>query len=198
MKLLKMLTIGCLLLVPSVAPAQDALPPGDVAIFSIFHARLVAAGELSTWASERLENGKARGTARKVAGHSRDGYEYVIKFLGKHGAIVQPVADDSLALAASLLGRQLESLQGRVLDSAYAHHMTLWLDAARVQAIFVDAKRLEHKKARGAETNLRGAWGFGYGFACALRTWFDKTTLDGRKLDCGPPSEPAEGQRSTT
>jgi hypothetical protein len=24
------------------------LPPGDVAIFSVFHARLVAAGELST------------------------------------------------------------------------------------------------------------------------------------------------------
>jgi hypothetical protein len=198
MKSVQALAIACLLSSPSVAGAQDALPPGDVAIFSVFHARLVAAGELSSWAAERLDNGKARGTARKVAGHSRDGWEYVTKFLGKYGATIQPVADDSLALAAGQLRRQLESLQGRALDSAWAHHMTLWLDDARVRAIFVDGKRLEHKKARGAESNLRGAWGFGYGFACALRTWFDKKTLDGRDLDCGPPSEPAEGQVNST
>jgi hypothetical protein len=31
-------------------------------------------------------------------------------------------------------------------------------------------------------------------FACALRTWYDKKTLDGRKLECSPPSDPADGQ----
>jgi hypothetical protein len=196
MKPAQALTIACLLSSPSVAAGQDALPPGDVAIFSAFHARLVAAGELSSWAAERLENGKARGTARKVAGHSRDGFEAVTRFLEKHGASVQPVTDDSLAIAAGRLQQQLESLQGRALDSAWAHHMTLWLDEARVRAIFVDGKRLEHKKARGAESGLRWHWGNGYAFACALRTWFDKTTIDGRKLECGPPSQPAEGHAS--
>jgi len=198
MKAVQALSLTCLLLNPAVTVAQDALPPGDVAIFSVFHARLVASGELSTWAAGRLDNGKARGTARKVASYSKDGSDYVIKFLGKYGATVQPVTDDSLALAAGLLRQELESLQGRALDSAWAHHMTLWLDEARVRAIFVDGKRLEHKKARGAESNLRGAWGYGYSFACALRTWFDRKTLDGRDLECGPPSQPAEGQASRT
>ena len=196
MKSVQTLAIVCLLSTPSPAAGQDTLPPGDVAIFSVFHARLVAAGELSTWAAGRLDDAKARGTARKVAGHSRGGWESVSKFLGKHGATVQSVTDDSLALAAGLLRQQLESLQGRALDSAWAHHMTLWLDEARVRAIFVDGKRLEHKKARGVESSLRWAWGNAYSFACALRTWFDKKTLDGRKLDCGPPSQPAEGQVS--
>jgi hypothetical protein len=119
---------ACLLSCPAVAVAQDTLPPGDVAIFSVFHARLVAAEELGTWAAGRLENDKARGTARKV------------------------------------------------------------------RAIFVDGKRLEHKKARGVESSLRWAWGNAYSFACALRTWFDHKTVDGRELECGPPSERAEGR----
>lgn len=198
MKTVQALAVACLLSIPSIAPAQDALPPADVAIFSVFHARLVAADSLGTWAASRLDNGKARGTARKVAGHARDGWEYVDKFLGKYGTAVQPVLDDSLALAALRIRVELASLQGRALDSAWAHRTTLWLDHARVRAIFADGKRLEHKKARGAESNLRGAWGYGYGFACALRTWFDKRTLDGRKLECPPPDELAEGQAAGT
>jgi hypothetical protein len=198
MKSVLALSLTCLLSSPAVAAAQDALPPGDVAIFSIFHARLVAAEELGTWAAGRLDNGKARGTARKVASHSRDGWESVTKFLEKYGAAAQPVTDDSLTLAAGRLRQELESLQGRALDSAWAHHVTLWLDEARVRAIFGDGKRLGHKKARGVESSLRWAWGNAYSFACALRTWFDRKTVDGRDLECGPPSEPAEGQASRT
>jgi hypothetical protein len=194
MKSVQMLALACLLASPSAAFGQDALPPGDVAIYSVFHARFVAAEELSTWAAERLEKRDARGTARKVASYARDGSKVVTKFLGKYGATVQPVTDDSLALAAGKLREQLESLQGRALDSAWAHHVTLWFDEARVRGIFVDGKRLEHKKARAQESSLRWFWGNGYVFACALRTWYDKTTVDGRKLKCPPPSETAEGQ----
>ena len=178
---------------PLAALAQDSLPPGDITIFSTFHARLAAYEDVSRWAAERQPGRGERGWANRVANSGRDGREWVVKFLGKYGAQVHPVEGDSLTLAATLIRGELEALQGRALDSAWARHMTLWLDEARVRAIFVESKQLQHRKARGAESSLRGAWGNGYLYACHVRSRYERKGLDGRDLACGQgPDQPPE------
>jgi hypothetical protein len=177
------------------ALAQDSLPSGDIAVFSAFRARIVAYHEVNDWVAEHRGGGRPIWVKRLV-GYGRDGREFVDKFLAKHGAAPHPVDGDSLTLAMLALRTRLEPLAGRALDSAWTREMTLWLDEARVRAIFTESKQLAHKDARRAENHLRGIWGFPYGEFCAGRRKYERKGLDGRDLPCGRPPEPqAEASR---
>jgi hypothetical protein len=168
------------------ARAQDTLPPGDVQVFSVFHARLLEVSELAAWGTRRLSDDKARKLAEWMSGYTGKFAKSIAEFLGKHDASIDSIADDSLVVAARQLRRDLEPLSGHALDSAWTRGVNGWLDRARVQAIFIDSKRLEHKKTRGRESSLRWAWGEPYSRSCVVRERFEKETPA-----CGaPPAEP--------
>jgi hypothetical protein len=179
----------------SSAVAQDSLPAGDITVFSAFRARIVAYHEVNDWVAGHRGGGRPIWVKRLV-GYGRQGREFVDKFFAKHGAVPDSVAGDSLTLAMLALRQRLGPLSGRALDSAWTREMTLWLDEARVRAIFVESKQLAHKDSRRAENHLRGIWGFPYGEFCAGRSKYERKGLDGRDLPCGRPPEPlAEASR---
>jgi hypothetical protein len=180
------LIVAGLLTASLEARAQDTLPSGDVQVFSVFHARLLEVSELGAWGTRRLSDDKARKLAEWMSGYTGKFATSIEDFLSKHGASIDSIADDSLVVAARQLRYDLEPLSGRALDSAWARGVNGWLDRARVQAIFIDSKRLQHKKARGRESSLRWAWGEPYSRTCVARERFSKETLA-----CGaPPAEP--------
>lgn len=184
------LCVGFLLVAPAPGTAQDALPPGDVEIFSAFHARLVEVSDLAAWGTANLTDRKLRDHARWMSGYTGKFARSIEEFLAEQGGAVQAVGEDSLVMKARKLRRQLETLAGRERDSAWAHGASVWLDDARVRAIFVDSKRLQHKKARGRESSLRWAWGEPYSRTCVMRERFERG-----RLACGaPPVDPAQGR----
>jgi hypothetical protein len=186
MRRVHVLVVAGLLTASLDAVAQDTLPSGDVQVFSGFHARLLEVSELGAWGARRLSDDKARKLAEWMSGYTGKFAKSIEEFLGKHKASSESIADDSLVVAARQLRQDLEPLSRQALDSAWALGVNGWLDRARVQAIFIDSKRLHHKKARGRESSLRWAWGEPYSRTCVLRERFEK-----EKLACGaPPVEP--------
>lgn len=189
------LSSAWLLLASGAASAQDNLPPGDVRIFSAFHSRLLESSELGTWAAGRLTDRKARDVATWLAGYSGTSARSLAEFVSERGGAVERVDDDSLVVAARRLREELGGLSGPVLDSTWLHRVNLWMDAARVRAIFVDSKQLEHKAARGRESSLRWAWGEPYFATCVVRKRFERSGRRGKDEVCGwPPRDPSAEQ----
>jgi hypothetical protein len=187
MRRLQALLVAGLLIVSTQASADEAMSAADARIFSVFHARLLEQSALGAWGRDRLTDEKARIVAKWMDSYAAKFAKSVDELLAKQGATVTPADDDPLVLEARALREELASLPGNALDLAWAQRVSAWLDKARAQAIFVDARKIESKKARGRESSLRWAWGEGYFRTCVIRRQLEKIEL----ACAAPPRDPA-------